>query len=96
MKNAPKSMSYGHGNCIIILVGETMGLAPSLVDDAKRHLAGGALHPVTGAAMELEAVRLNDLLRHDPALVNRANAHADGVKAQYGFANSSPVGRVDL
>lgn len=91
MTNAPKPMNYGHGKSIIILVGEMMGLAPSFVDDAKRHLDGGSLHPMTGAAMEREAIRLNDLLRRDPQLIGQANAHAGELKIQHGFANASPV-----
>lgn len=88
MTTTPRPMTYGHGNCIIILVGQKMGMEPSLIDDAKKHLDAGALHPMTGAAMEREAIRLNDLLRHDPELIAQANAHAEDLKIQHGFASA--------
>ncbi|WP_225934812.1 hypothetical protein [Cupriavidus sp. EM10] len=78
-------MTYGHGNSIILLVAEKMGLEPSLTDAAKRHLRGEETHPMTGAAIEREAERMNDLLKHDASLIAQANGLAEGLKVEYGF-----------
>lgn len=72
----------------MILVGENMGLRPGCVADAHKHLEGGAIHPMTAAAMEKEATKLNDNLRHDAALIAEANRHAEQLKTHYGFAVS--------
>ena len=85
-KRLVKPMTHVHGNAIMILVGARMDLAPSHVADAIRCLKGGAIHPMTGAAIEQEAVALNDRLRVDAALIAKANAIAEDVKVQYGFA----------
>ncbi|ENZ77962.1 MULTISPECIES: hypothetical protein [Ralstonia] len=89
MTNTLKPMNYGHGMSIMILVGEKMNLSPTHTEDAKQDLEGGSAHPMTAAAMEREAVRLNDLLRHDASLIAQANAHAQDLKVQYGFANAT-------
>jgi hypothetical protein len=81
-----KPMTYGHGNAIMVLVGERMGLAPALVAESTRYLEGGTIHPMTGAAIEKEAVALNDRLRSSAALIGKANAQAEELKVQYGFA----------
>ena len=62
-----------------------MGLSPSLVAEAKKTLGGEAIHPMSGAAIEKEAVRMNDLLRSSPEKIAEANAHAETLKVQYGF-----------
>lgn len=79
-------MTYGHENSIMILVAEKMGLNPTHTEAAASHLEGGELHPMTAAAMEREAIRINDQLRHDAESIARANYIADEVKAKYGFA----------
>ncbi|WP_321935355.1 phage protein NinX family protein [Paraburkholderia sp. J8-2] len=81
-----KPMTNGDGNAIMVLVGERMGLAPGLVAEATRQLEGGNIHPMTGAAIEREAVALNDRLRVDATLIDQANAHVEDLKAQFGFA----------
>lgn len=80
-----RKLEYGHGNAIMILVGAELGLSPSLVDEATRTLNGEAVHVMTGAAIETEAVRINDLVRYDPKTLAQANALAEQMKAQYGF-----------
>lgn len=88
MTNTLKPMNYGHGMSIMILVGEDEPFAHT---HRRRQagLGGGSAHPMTAAAMEREAVRLNDLLRHDASLIAQANAHAQDLKVQYGFANAT-------
>ena len=81
-----KKFTVGDGYAAMILVGQRMGLEPKLVEDAKRQLEGGSIHPMTGAAMEKDASILNDRLRHDADLIVRANLHAEHIKAEYGFA----------
>lgn len=82
-----RKFEYGHGNAIMILVAEHLGLRPGLVTEAKQTLDGGQIHPMTGAALENEASRMNDLVRQKglDALV-QANVHAETLKAKYGFA----------
>lgn len=80
-----RAFQYGHGHAIMILVAEMMGLSPSSVADAKQLLDGKEVHPMTGAAMEREAIRVNDLLRSDPEQIAVANRHAEQLKVQYGF-----------
>ncbi|VWC82199.1 hypothetical protein BLA39750_01286 [Burkholderia lata] len=91
MKVAPPavrlpSMTRGDGNAIMVLVAEHMGLNPALVAEATRHLEGGTVHPMSGAAIEKEAAAMNDRLRVDAKLIAQANAHSDDLKMQYGFA----------
>jgi hypothetical protein len=84
-----RNFQYGHGNAIMILVADLLGLSPALVEEAKRLLDGGEIHPMTGAAMEREAIRINGLVRENPAQINEANAHAERLKVQYGFLAAS-------
>lgn len=81
-----RKFECGHGNAIMILVAEQMGLSPSLVAEAKQTLNGGAVHVMTAAAIEKEAARVNDLVRHSADLLTQANANAEALKVQYGFA----------
>lgn len=76
-----KHITYGDGNAIMILVADKMGLAPALVAEAKRLLEGCSIHPMNSAAMEREAVRVNDMLRHDAALIAQANGFAAEIAA---------------
>jgi len=85
-----KQMNYGHAQSVMIVAGERMGLNPSLAAEAKRHLEGGAVHIITAKAMEAEAVRLNEQLRHDASLIAQANGHAEQIMAEYGFGATSP------
>lgn len=82
---ALRKFEYGYGNALMVLVGELMGLSPSLVAEAKKTLDGEVIHPMSGAAIEKEAVRMNDLLRSSPGKISEANAHAEKLKVQYGF-----------
>lgn len=81
-----KKLNYGQGNAIMILTAEKMGLTPPLVDEAKRHLEGGAIHVILAKAMEDAAVHVNDQLRSDASLIAQANVHAAEIVSQYGFA----------
>ncbi len=85
MESKLRTFQHGHGIAIMLLVAEIMGLDPLLATDAKRLLDGEAIHPMTGAAMEKEAVRMNDVLRSDPEKIAQANEHAKMLKVQYGF-----------
>lgn len=84
----PKVMTYGDGNAIMILTGQSMGLEPTLTDYAEKHLRGEDLHPVTHAAMERSAVLVNEKIRHDSALIAQANTIAQRLKAAYGFSEA--------
>lgn len=88
MSTSTKAMTYGHANAIIILAGDRMGFSPALVDQARQHLEGASIHPMTGAAMEKEAVALNERVRRKPSLLPVANAHAEDIRVQYGFVAS--------
>ena len=81
-----RKVTLGDGYAVMILVGQRMGLVPMLVEDARRQLEGVSIHPMTAAAMEKEAIILNDRLRHDAVLIDKANIHAEHIKAEYGFA----------
>jgi hypothetical protein len=81
----PKVFTYGDANAIMVLTGQRMGLEPTLVDYAEKQLRGEDLHPIAGAALEKVAVAINDKIRHDPALIEKANAIAERMKASYGF-----------
>lgn len=80
-----KKFTVGDGNAVMILVGHRMGLEPMLIEDATRQLEAGSIHPMTAAAMEKEAIVLNDRLLHDAALIDKANLHAEHIKAEFGF-----------
>lgn len=80
-----KNFTHGDSIAIMILAGQRMGLNPKHQDDARRQLEGGAIHPMTGAAMDSEATDVNNRLRHDPSLIAKANIHAEHLKAEYGF-----------
>jgi hypothetical protein len=81
-----KPMTYGHGNAIMILVADRIGLGPALVAEARKHLEGSDIHAMTGAAMEKEAVALNNRIHSDALLLEQANAQAEDLKVLYGFA----------
>lgn len=85
---ALKPMTYGHGIAMMLIAVEQMGLPMILVQEAKRHLEGGAIHPITAKAMEDEAVRANDLVRHDEQQIAQANQYVQQLKVQYGFVAS--------
>ncbi|TXT20257.1 MAG: hypothetical protein FD134_2942 [Gallionellaceae bacterium] len=87
----PRPYQYGHGCAIMILVAEQMGLAPALCDAARQLLDGNDVHPMTGAAIEAEAVRVNGALRHDPDKIALANQHAELLKVKYGFLLANPA-----
>lgn len=84
-----KPYTNGDAYAITILAAEKMGLNPMFVDEAKRLLAGGAIHPMTGAAMSKESVEMNNRLRHDATLIAKANVYAEELKVQHGFMASS-------
>lgn len=75
----------------MVLVGELMGLSPTLVAEARKTLDGEPIHPMSGAAIEKEAIRMNELLRVSPARIAEANAHAESLKVKYGFRLVSPA-----
>lgn len=81
-----KNFTYGDGNAIMVLVGQSMGFEPRYIEDAKRVLDGGVIEPRIGAAIEGEAVRMNNLARKDASLVATANRLAHELNVQYGFA----------
>ena len=81
-----KKFTYGDGNAVMILVAQRMGLEPGHVEDAKRQLEGGVIHPTVGKAMEGAAVEANNRLRHDESLIAQANIHVEHLKAEFGFA----------
>lgn len=81
-----KRINYGQRLAVMILVAEQMGLEPSLTDQAKLHLEGGAIHPTTSKEMESEAVKANDQLRHDSALIAKANVRAVEIMSEYGLS----------
>lgn len=86
MNAQPKPISYGNANAIVILVGVAMGLAPGYEQDARKMLGGGAIHPMTGAAMEREALGVRERLRHDPKQIAQANEHMNRLFAEFGLA----------
>jgi hypothetical protein len=89
MSNATlKRMTHGHGQCIMLLVAERMGLSPAHLGDAKDHLGGKALHPMVGAAIEREAIHVNDQLRHDASLIAQANTVAEQLLVEHGFVEA--------
>jgi hypothetical protein len=54
--------------------------------DLNRTLDGEPIHPITGAALEREAARANDLVRlMGSEAMAQANAHAEDMKIRYGF-----------
>jgi len=82
-----RSFTYGESNALMVLVAEAMGLAPAMVDDARQLLQGVPLHPMTGAAMEREAIRINDLVREQgESAIRQANSLADRLKDEYQFS----------
>ncbi|MDK2126696.1 hypothetical protein [Parachitinimonas caeni] len=82
---SPRSMTYGDGQAIILLVAERMGLSPSHLEDAMRQLRREVIHPMTGAAIEKEAMRVSNSIRHDVSLVRLANDISNEFKAKFGF-----------
>jgi len=86
-----RPITYGESNALMILVAETMGLAPALVDAARQLLQGKPLHPMTGASMEREAVRIHDLVRErGESAITQANLLADRLKDEYQFRPAEP------
>ncbi|MFP3637834.1 hypothetical protein [Paraburkholderia sp. SIMBA_054] len=81
-----RRLTHGYGNAIMVLVADRMGLAPALVAESSRYLMGGDIHPMTGAAIEREAVAMNERLRVDAGFIAQANTYAQELAAQYGFA----------
>lgn len=87
-----KQMTYGDGQALMVLAAERMGLSPAMVEDAKKLLAGEAVHPIFGAAISQEACRMNNQLRHDATLIEAANGHVKALMAEYGFSpQADPV-----
>lgn len=81
-----RKFEYGHGNAVMVLVAEKLGLSPALVDEAKRTLNGQPIHPITGAALEQEAIRVSDMVRDQgSAVMAQANSLAERLKIQHGF-----------
>jgi hypothetical protein len=80
-----KKYTYGDSIAVMILVGERLNLNPSHVEDAKRQLNGGAIHPITAASMEKESVRLNSSMALDENAVRKANLYVEVVMEEYGF-----------
>lgn len=80
-----KKFTVGDGYAVMILASQRMGLKPGHLDDAKRLLEGGAIHPMVSAAMSATSAEMNNQLRHDEALVAKANIHAELIKAEFGF-----------
>ena len=80
-----KQMTYGDGQALMVLAAERMGLSPAMVEDAKKLLAGEAVHPIFWAAISQEACRMNDQLRHDAKLIEEANGHVKALMAEHGF-----------
>ena len=78
--------TYGDDQALMVVAAYRMGLEPGLLDDAIKQLEGKPLHPMTGAAISQEACRMNELLRHDATLIERANTHVKALMAEYGFA----------
>lgn len=85
-KPKTKTMTYGDGNAIMIIAADRMGLSPALLDEAIKQLKGESIHPMTAAAIEKEACRMNDLVRQDDVLLAKANSHAQALKVEYGFS----------
>lgn len=81
-----KQFTIGDGDAIMILAAQRMGRNPLHVDDAKRQLEGGAIHPITAKAINTEAANSNNSLRHDATLIAQANIHAEHLKCEYGFS----------
>lgn len=86
-----KPITYGDSMAIMILAAERMGINPCCVDYATKMLKGEPVHPMHGAAVSNEAVRINNSQRHDASWIAQANAHAEKIKAEYGFIPSLPV-----
>ncbi|WP_175047943.1 hypothetical protein [Duganella vulcania] len=80
-----KKFTYADGLAIMILAADKLGLQPQLVHDARRQLEGAAIHPMTGAAIEKEAVEINNRLAHDVSLIAKANVEAEQLKVEFGF-----------
>lgn len=83
--SSTRGMTYGDANCVMILSGQALGLEVGMAAEATRHLNGSPIHPMTGAAIEAEAVRLNARVRGDAELLRAANSHAERLKAEFGF-----------
>ena len=71
-KAASRPRTYGDDQALMVVAAYRMGLEPGLLDDAIKQLEGKRLHPITGAAISQEACRMNELLRHDATLIERA------------------------
>lgn len=80
-----KTHTYGDSNAFMILASQRMGLNPAHIEDAKKQLEGGSIHPMVSAAMGKEASAMNDQLRHDAALIAKANIHVEHIAMEYGF-----------
>jgi hypothetical protein len=80
-----KKLTYGDSMAVMILVGQRLGVTAVHVDDAVKQLNGVSVYPMTAAAMEKEAVRLNNSLAHDEEAIKKANLIAEVVKEEYGF-----------
>lgn len=75
-------MNYGQGQAVMVLVGERMGFSMLNTKHAKQVLAGEDVHPMFQAAIEREAVDLNNRLRSQPTQIARANAIARDVTTE--------------
>ncbi len=84
-KRALRAFTYGDGNAIMILAGQQLGLSPSCVDVAMQYLTKGGVFPSFLSSLEKEAVQMNDAVRKNPSLLDKANAIATDLKVLYGF-----------
>jgi hypothetical protein len=79
-------MNYGKSLAVMVLVGERMGFNMVNADSAKKVLNGDAVHIILHAAIEREAVELNNQLRTKPDAPNviaQANKIASEVSAAF-------------
>lgn len=78
-------MNYGQTQAVMVLVGERMGFEMPSAELSKKVLAGGTIHQMHHAAIEREAVDLNNRLRVQPDLIAQANNLSSAVISEFGL-----------
>lgn len=80
-----KAYNYGHGQAIIVLVGQSLGLEQSTSEIAIDLLNDKPLHSMYSARVSKEATLIHNQIAASEELVSKANQIAQELKVQYGF-----------
>lgn len=86
-----KGLTYGHQNAVMVMAGLLLGIEHGSEHDAAKHMEGGELHPMQGAAVERAACLVHEDVRNQPELMSLANKNAECLINVFGLVDTSPT-----